>query len=140
MEALLNFLWLVIALCAFVRWGRQTVRPARKAHPLSRTFAPLVALACALAVLFPAISATDDLHPALFLAEDVSTSRRNIAPSGGCHGHSNYGVMASPPALASTSFLPVNYRDVLEILHFTEAVHPVRALPRAALQRAPPLS
>lgn len=140
MEALLNFFWLLIALGAFAWWRRRVKRSVHKARGSCRAFSPLLALVCALAILFPAISVTDDLHPALFIVEDSSASRRSVALVAGSHGDSHYGVMASPPALVSESLQADGGSDVLEVLHGVESFCPDGAQPLAASQRAPPLS
>lgn len=70
MELLLNLIWLALvigALAAFVRGRRGT---ARTREDSCRK--PLLALACVLVLLFPVISASDDLHPAQAVFEDAS--------------------------------------------------------------------
>jgi hypothetical protein len=61
MELLLNILWLTLLLPALVLWRRHTarLRSSRKQYG-PRSF---VLLGCLLALLFPVVSASDDLHP-----------------------------------------------------------------------------
>jgi len=71
MELLLNTIWLLVAIEAFLFW-----RPARyKGTPTVRdhnnSFG-ILALACALVLLFPVISLTDDLHAEQAAMEDSS--------------------------------------------------------------------
>jgi hypothetical protein len=139
MEVLLNLFWLLIALGAFARWGRRIARTGRKDRRIRQAISPLLALACALAVLFPAISVTDDLHPQLAVIEDSSATRRNVTSVGGGHGQSNHGALASPPALASAPFQSPGYRNVLASVTFIDSIHPDGPLARTASERAPPL-
>ena len=69
MEALLNTIWLLVTLGAFACWrpGRTCAfRRSRRNINLLTVFA----LACALVLLFPVISLTDDLHAEQFPMED----------------------------------------------------------------------
>ena len=75
MELLLNLAWLLLALPAFWLW-----RGARSA-PHGRKFSALqclLALGCMLVILFPVVSATDDLHAMRSEMEESSASKRAI--------------------------------------------------------------
>ena len=75
MELLLNLAWLLLALPAFWLWR------VSKGAPTSRRFAPLqclFALACMLVVLFPIVSATDDLHAMRAEVEESPLSKRSM--------------------------------------------------------------
>ena len=70
MELLLNLIWLAVALgvlCAFVGKRRSSTLVAQV--PCVKG---LLALACGLVLLFPIISASDDLHPVQAVMEDAS--------------------------------------------------------------------
>ncbi len=70
MELLLNLIWLAVAATALVAFTRSRRRSARMAHiPYVQA---LIALACVVVLLFPVISASDDLHPAQAIVEDAS--------------------------------------------------------------------
>ncbi len=73
METVLNLIWLVLALAMFCvwryRWGASQYNATHK-------WTAAIALGCALALLFPVISLTDDLHPET-VAIDGSTGKRN---------------------------------------------------------------
>jgi hypothetical protein len=72
MELLLNVFWLFIAAGALGIWILQWRRGARR-----RGLAlPLCALGCVLALLFPVISATDDLHAAALVVETSGFTRK----------------------------------------------------------------
>jgi hypothetical protein len=73
MELLLNLLWLLLALPAYCMW--------RDARDSSKSDGPsplqcLLALGCVLVLLFPVVSATDDLHA--MRAEMEESSKRGM--------------------------------------------------------------
>ncbi len=70
MELALNLIWMTLAvgvLCAFVSRRRSSTLIAQV--PCVQA---LLALACGLVLLFPIISASDDLHPVQAVMEDAS--------------------------------------------------------------------
>ena len=74
MEATLNLLWLVIALAGVWLWRfRWSVSRQDRKHSLK---IEAVAMVCVLALLFPVISLTDDLHPET-VAVDAASGKRN---------------------------------------------------------------
>ena len=69
MEFVLNLVWVAFtlsAICAFLRNRRTGAMTPRGSF--SGAF---LALACALALLFPVVSASDDLHPTQAVLEDT---------------------------------------------------------------------
>jgi hypothetical protein len=74
MELLLNLLWSMLALLALGLWWRKT-GPMRSMCRLSRVD-QLVLLGCVLILLFPVVSATDDLHPLRQEMEESGPSKR----------------------------------------------------------------
>jgi hypothetical protein len=60
MELILNLLWLTLAVPAIWLWQRHLARAASQNVSARRA---LLLLGCALVLLFPVVSATDDLHP-----------------------------------------------------------------------------
>jgi hypothetical protein len=75
LELLLNLLWLLLALPACWLW-----RHGRTA-PNERKFSCILALGCALVLLFPVISATDDLHAMRAEMEESAPNKRGVRPS-----------------------------------------------------------
>ena len=73
METVLNLIWLVLALAMFCLW-RYCWRASQR--DVTHKWTAAIALGCALALLFPVISLTDDLHPET-VAIDGSTGKRN---------------------------------------------------------------
>jgi hypothetical protein len=75
MELLLNLAWLLLALPAYWLWrGCRTTHQGRKFTSLQC----LLALGCALVVLFPVVSATDDLRAMRAEMEESSSSKRTV--------------------------------------------------------------
>jgi len=105
MELLLNLLWLALLLPAVLIWRRQSTSP-RSSRYQSR-FRAIILLGCLLVLLFPVVSATDDLHPLSNEIEESNPCRRTVkhAPDSLSPDWTNLG---SPPAqLAdSISFWP----------------------------------
>jgi hypothetical protein len=98
MELLLNLAWLLLALPAFWLWrGSRTVSAGRKVTALQC----LLALGCMLVILFPVISATDDLRAMRNEIEESPGNERNLRQA------SNDKAFAckwqNPPALAANA-------------------------------------
>ncbi|MGC2450022.1 MAG: hypothetical protein WA477_20400 [Candidatus Sulfotelmatobacter sp.] len=101
MELLLNLAWLLLALPAYWLWrGSRTAQGGRKFTAAQG----LLALGCLLVMLFPVVSATDDLRAMRAEMEESPTSKRSIAQS------SNQNPSATrsqvQPALAVHSQIP----------------------------------
>lgn len=79
MELLLNLIWILLAVLAFLGFlqsrrlcGHLTRAPYRKS---------LLALACGVLLLFPVVSASDDLHPTQAVMEEASKRiQHSVAP------------------------------------------------------------
>lgn len=75
MELLLNLAWILLALPSYWLWRRgASSRAARRVTALQ----VLLALGCGLVLLFPVISATDDLHAMRAEMEESSSSKRAV--------------------------------------------------------------
>lgn len=69
MELVLNLLWLTLAAVAFCKvWLQRRVQASTMRHS---TVTALLAVSCILFLLFPIVSASDDLHGDQALAEDA---------------------------------------------------------------------
>jgi hypothetical protein len=71
MELLLNLVWVALAVGLFVIFWRR--------RPAASNGLRMMALACVLLLLFPIISASDDLHPAQALAEEATRRASHLA-------------------------------------------------------------
>jgi hypothetical protein len=106
MEDGLNAIWILIAIGAFQYWngagngGTFRRRPARSYG--------ILALACALILLFPVISLTDDLHSDQAVTEDSSrTVMKACAAAKACLrlSSSSFPALFSSPACSRTNHL-----------------------------------
>ncbi len=100
MELVLNAFWLLLALASLGFWQRQRSHSKSGSRRRSESLRGLIALGCALAVLFPVISLTDDLHGEQAVMEDSSSSRKHFKTGGGHQASSNAGKLTVPPAIA----------------------------------------
>ena len=87
MELFLNFLWLLLFIPAWWVWQRK-----------GRSYSPVrgfLVLGCVLVLLFPVISADDDLHAAPQVTEESSSTKRTLK-HGDCARVQNH--LSSPSA------------------------------------------
>ena len=135
MELLLNLLWLMLAVPAALIWrGQSASSQSSGKQSRARSF---VLLGCLMALLFPVVSASDDLHPISTEIEESGPFKRTVKqspgvkpPACGCDG----GSVAQPARVAS--FRP-------DINAFGAVSEYLRVLPRHNLvrvidDRAPP--
>ncbi len=113
MEFLLNLAWLLLVLPAYWLWRQDSgLRAARWVTSLQC----VLALGCALVLLFPVISASDDLHAMRAEMEDSSISKRTVRQAG---GDKNSGwvnrLQGAPAAVASAVWLVVPEVRLLEV-------------------------
>ncbi len=93
MELLLNGFWAFLAVSVLYGWNRR--RRISSARP------GFITLACLLALLFPVISASDDLHAMRPEIEDSSSSRRSLRQ--GNLDRASHQNLADPPALPAAN-------------------------------------
>ena len=136
MELLLNLAWLLLALPAYWLWRRGTgARNARRLTALQF----LLTLVCALVLLFPVISATDDVHAMRSEIEDSAVGERAVRPTGSDKPSSWVNrLQGSPAILTSSSWLPA-----AEVRLFESCVAQISPWSRPCVLnagRAPPYS
>jgi hypothetical protein len=101
METILNLVWLAVTVAAVWLWRfRWTVS---RRNPRYSTRMEAVAMVCFLALLFPVISLTDDLHPET-VAVDASSGKRNHC------------LLVANGAQAGNSKLPLNLHSFFALL------------------------
>jgi len=99
MELLLNLVWALLSVSALYAWGYGGRHARSRPH--------LITLVCLLALLFPVISATDDLHAMRPELEDSATNKRLKQVVGGkAVGHP---MIHSPAALAVAAIVPFTF-------------------------------
>jgi hypothetical protein len=97
MELLLNLAWMLLALPAYWLWRRDAgARVARRLDPLQC----LLVLGCVLVLLFPVISASDDLHAMRAEMEESATSKRTVRQAGGEKNSAWVNRLQGAPAMA----------------------------------------
>ena len=97
MELLLNLAWVFLALPAYWLWRASA--PAREGRKFT-ALQCLLALGCMLVILFPVVSATDDLHAMRAEMEESPASKRAMRQAGS--DRVSPGKRQSPPAMAVT--------------------------------------
>jgi hypothetical protein len=103
MELLLNLVWVLMALPAYWLWRRAAeTRRARRLTVLQC----VLALGCVLVLLFPVISATDDLHAMRAEMEESSTSKRAVRQAGPDRHSAWVNRWQGPPALVADAMQP----------------------------------
>jgi hypothetical protein len=114
MELLLNLAWVLMGLPAYWLWRRGAgARRERRVTALQF----LLALGCVLVLLFPVISATDDLHAMRSEMEESSTSKRAVRQASGDKYSAWVNRLQGPPTLvASVAWQPAPRAGRLEVL------------------------
>ena len=97
MELLLNLAWLLLVLPAYWLW--QGSCAANKAEKF-RSLQVAIALACALVILFPVVSATDDLHVMRAEIEESPCNKRSVRAASTDKTSAAPLRWQAPPALA----------------------------------------
>jgi hypothetical protein len=133
MELLLNLAWLLLALPAYWLWrGRRS----------SRTFSSLqclLALGCLLVILFPVVSATDDLRAMRAEMEESPTSKRSLRQAATDKAPLWSAKWRSVAAVASSAAMPFIGDAAWQQLSSLRSFMPAApAIERAG--RAPPIS
>jgi len=128
MELFLNLCWLTLLLPAYLLW-----RESAASQPRSRaSFVIVCTLGCALLILFPVISASDDLHA---VGQAMEESKRDLLKVGLDTGavHS----FGSCFALPVSAGLTVAFDRVGTVLVFSPG-SPVSMLANTFAGRSPP--
>ncbi len=98
MELLLNLAWLLLAIPAYRLWRSSTPRSRDSGFSSLQC---LLALGCVLVLLFPVISATDDLHTMRAEMEESPASKRSIRQASN-EKPIPQTTLPSPPALLTS--------------------------------------
>jgi hypothetical protein len=99
MELLLNLAWILLALPSYWLWRRgESARAAGRVSGLQF----LLALGCGIVLLFPVISATDDLHAMRAEMEESSTSKRAVRLASGEKSSGFVNRLQGAPALLAS--------------------------------------
>jgi hypothetical protein len=134
MELLLNLAWLLLALPAYWLWrDSRSVRAGRRFTSVQC----FLTLGCMLVVLFPVISATDDLRAMRAEGEESPVSKRSVLQaSGDKPSHWNWQHQPAFAVIPSSSFVRDEAWHQIPALRLSLSTAPV--VQRAS--RAPPVS
>ncbi len=127
MELLLNLVWVLLAALALGRWSRGRNQLRSPVH--------LIALICLLALLFPVISATDDLHAMRPEIEDSTSNRRCLKHACGAAAHNPF---SCSPALLTASDAAVPYGETGSLVISVRVSTPTIRFRTLEFGRAPP--
>src|SRR5271165_6835032 len=137
MELALNLLWLALALPALWMWRHESVQA-----PNCRSFAqvrPVVLFGCVLMLLFPVVSATDDLHALRQEMEESSPSKRMVKQAAADKSLARLSKTGALPALISPAVFGPSDEICGQVLVLS-ALLPQRAHIHECASRAPPFS
>ena len=135
MELLLNLIWITLALAALCAFARRKSDASQISG--SRWIKALLALTCSIVLLFPIISASDDLHPVQAAVEDAS-KRVQLALTSESTDRSTVPTTAVFLFVAVAMYLlfalAASWRPCEQFV----ALHPLDGKRRTSLGRAPP--
>lgn len=129
MELLLNLAWLLLAVPAWWLWRPESRRGG--------SLQCLLALGCGLVLLFPVISATDDLHAMRAEMDDSTVSKRAVQKAGSDKAFVGFKRAQGPAAMTASAGLLMGW----EVRPCESCVTDVECLSRACVLhagRAPP--
>jgi hypothetical protein len=134
MELLLNLIWTALAIAAFAAFaiGRRRSSSWIVSGPYAKA---LCGVACVVVLLFPVVSATDDLHPTQAMVEDAAKRVRTAI----VHPHasdSNHPVSLFPLVLAM--WLSLALFEYRSFLFFEPGATPIQRALAPQEGRAPP--
>jgi hypothetical protein len=119
MELFLNLCWLTLALPAYLLW-RQRV----STNPWSRASLVIICtLGCALVLLFPVVSASDDLHA---VAQTMEESKRAMHSDGSCcrsHAAVDHAVLFALPASGQLNIVVAQVGTVVPLTSTSLELH-----------------
>jgi hypothetical protein len=99
MELLLNLAWLLMLVPAYFLWRESRNGDSRQKVT---SLQALLALTCALVILFPVISATDDLHAMRAEIEESPSTKRSVRQAGNERGAVWNIRLLAPPAMVQS--------------------------------------
>ena len=134
MELLLNLGWLLLAMPALWLWRESVRTPGRRRFSALQS---IFCLACALVVLFPVISATDDLRVMRAEMEESPSSKRSIGHSSNDRGS---GQKSQAQAALTSAYYPVGLFELGWLGVVVELVSDPTSPALTRGGRAPPLA
>jgi hypothetical protein len=148
MELFLNLCWLSLLLPGYLLWRQRSfstssigrtgnsIAGSSIESPASSPLIFLCVLGCALILLFPVISASDDLHA---MRPEMEESERAFRHANHCASTSAAAAHTSQPVLASFASVTPDFVQTGMVQVFPPQVHGIFFTP-APTGRAPPLA
>jgi hypothetical protein len=138
METLLNALWVAICAALLFTWRSHWLSQIRRRVHADAVRQSFIGLVCLLALLFPAISLSDDLHPVVFALPDTKSSivAALSSPHSTGQNHSNSPQTSATVPVFGVSYKPLALTQLLEVRNGRVAVQP--SLTDLLSGRAPP--
>ncbi|MGA8619574.1 MAG: hypothetical protein WB660_13790 [Candidatus Sulfotelmatobacter sp.] len=136
MELLLNLAWVLLAVPAYWLWRRGARTGSTR---LVNSAQCLLALGCVLVLLFPVISASDDLHAMRAEMEESASNKRAVRQAATDTRSAWVNRLQGPPALAASAF----WRTIPEVGLLEISIISLSPLARPCvfhIGRAPPFS
>jgi hypothetical protein len=121
MELFLNLCWLSLLLPACLLWRRQRSSATGSNRPAARPLLFLCVLGCSLVLLFPVISASDDLHA---MSPEMEESERALRHAGHCGCTIHALTHSAPPLLPSSGALTPVFEQIGNVFPFTPEMLP----------------
>ncbi len=137
MELLLNLFWLTLTLPAIWMWRRESVC-AKDCGGFER-IRPFLLFGCLLILLFPVVSATDDLHAMRQVMEESSASKRMVKQGA---GDKSIAALSHSGALLALVLLLVSFRPSHKVcghVSMADVALPQLLHSNETASRAPPL-
>lgn len=137
METILNLIWLGITLVAIWLWRFRW--SASRRNPRHSSWLEAVAMVCILALLFPVISLTDDLHPEVVPVDSISSKRNHCLLAASC-AHTDRAKVPSSvrPWVALVSHFPEEITPVFSGFVLSFSVSQASLICFASSSRSPP--
>jgi hypothetical protein len=135
MELLLNLIWLALALPGLWMWRKMPAR-VRNPHWFGRC-RPFLLLACVLVLLFPVISATDDLHamrPEIEESNPFNRQLKNSAGARSCACAHASGIVL----FHSIGFAENGYDEPCGVVSVASSIAPESSFCSEQVSRGPP--
>jgi hypothetical protein len=130
MELLLNLLWSLLVVPAYWVWRKRD-------DPTSASLRALLTLGCGLVLLFPVISATDDLRAMQQESEESAAFKRSLRVAGISPDSDHKQFGNSPAHLVNAFLLPLPERVLEQVPRLQDS--PAISSPcQAPSGRAPP--
>jgi hypothetical protein len=137
MELLLNLFWLTLAVPALWMWCRKSVYG--KDRQRFDGIRPVLLLGCALMLLFPVVSATDDLHAMRQEMEESSPSNRIVKQATGDKSVVGLNIPRALPAWISPVPFGPDYQACRQVFAVSDLLPP-QAHSTEHASRAPPFA